>query len=134
VKIQTVESKGSTVTETVVELMEANLLEVFNERDARRRSAAIERIYAPDVRWSDDEGIVVGHEALEAKAIALQSQLEGLVFTKASPVYQTRGLGYLAWEVGPEGGDSVAAGFDVAVVRDDLISELYTVITTQPGT
>ncbi|MDT4998387.1 MAG: hypothetical protein QOK12_492 [Mycobacterium sp.] len=122
------------MTETVVELMEANLLEVFNERDARRRSAAIECIYAPDVRWSDDEGIVVGHEALESKAIALQSQLEGLVFTKASPVYQTRGLGYLAWEVGPEGGDSVAAGFDVAVVRDDLISELYTVITTQPGT
>jgi len=122
------------MTETVVELMEANLLEVFNERNARRRSAAIERIYAPDVRWSDDEGIVVGHEALQAKAIALQSQLEGLVFTKASPVYQTRGLGYLAWEVGPEGGDPVAAGFDVAVVRDDLISKLYTVITTQPGT
>jgi len=133
-KSETVERKGSTMTETVVELMEANLLEVFNERDAQRRSAAIERIYAPDVRWSDDEGIVVGHEALEAKAIALQSQLEGLVFTKAGPVYQTRGLGYLAWEVGPEGGDPVAAGFDVAVVRDDLISELYTVITTQPGT
>jgi hypothetical protein len=133
VKIQTVERKGSTMTETVVELMEANLLEVFNERDARRRSAAIERIYAPDVRWSDDEGIIVGHEALEAKAIALQSQLEGLIFTKAGPVYQTRGLGYLAWEVRPEGGDPVATGFDVAIVRDDLISELYTVITTQPG-
>jgi hypothetical protein len=122
------------MTETVVELMEANLLEVFNERDAQRRSAAIGRIYAPDVRWTDDEGIVVGHEALEAKAIALQSQLEGLVFTKAGPVYQTRGLGYLAWQLGPDGGDPVATGFDVAVVRDDLISELYTVITTQPGT
>jgi hypothetical protein len=121
------------MTETVVELMEANLLGVFNERDAQSRSAAIERIYAPDVRWTDDEGVLVGHEALEAKAIALQSQLEGLAFTKASPVYQTRGLGYLAWELGPEGGDPVAAGFDVAVVRNDLISELYTIITTQPG-
>jgi hypothetical protein len=122
------------MTETVVELMEANLLEVFNERDAHRRSAAIERIYAPDVRWTDDEGIVVGHEALAAKAIALQSRTEGLVFTEASPVYQTRGLGYLAFELGPEGGDAVAAGFDVAVVRDDVISELYTVLTTQPDT
>jgi hypothetical protein len=121
------------MAETVSKLMEANLLEVFNERDTQRRSAAIERIYAPDVRWTDDEGIVVGHEALEAKAIALQSQLEGLVFTTAGPVYQTRGLGYLAWELGPEGGDPVAAGFDVAVLRDDLISSLYTVITTQPG-
>ena len=86
--------------------------------------------YAPDVRWTDDEGVSVGREALEAKAIALQSQMQGLVFTKASPVYQTHGFGYLAWNVGPEGGDPVATGFDVAIVRDDFISELYTVITT----
>jgi len=118
------------VTETVSNLMEANLLGVFNERDAHRRAATIERTYAPDVRWTDDEGIVVGRQALDAKAIALQSRMEGLVFTTASPVYQTTGFGYLAWKLGPDGGDPVAAGFDVAVVRDDLISELYTVITT----
>src|ERR1700682_1042297 len=121
---------GFAVTETVNNLMEANLLGVFNERDAQRRALAIERIYAPDVRWTDDEGITVGREALDAKATALQSQMEGLVFTKASPVYQTVGLGYLAWKLGPDGGDPVASGFDGAVVRDDLISELYTVITT----
>jgi hypothetical protein len=119
---------GSTMTETVNKLMEANLLGVFNERDARRRVATIEATYAPDVRWTDDEGISVGREALEAKAIALQSQMQGLVFTKASPVYQTRGFGYLAWKLGPDGGDPVASGFDVAVVRNDLIAELYTVI------
>ena len=90
----------------------------------------MERTYAPDVRWTDDEGTSVGREALEAKAIVLQSQMQGGVFTKSSPVYQTRGLGYLAWKLGPEGGDPVATGFDVAVVRDDLISELYTVLTT----
>src|ERR1700694_1576094 len=118
------------MTETVNKLMEANLLGVFNERDAHRRAATIERTYAPDVRWTDDEGIVVGRQALEAKATALQSQMQGLVFTKASPVYQTRGLGYLAWKLGPDGGEPVASGFDVAGVRHDLISELYTVITT----
>jgi hypothetical protein len=118
------------MTETVSRLMEANLLGVFNERDAQRRASAIETTYAADVRWTDDEGTTVGREALETKARALQSQMEGLVFTKASPVYQTRGLGYLAWKLGPEGGDPVASGFDVAVVRDDLISELYTVVTT----
>lgn len=90
----------------------------------------IESTYAPDVRRTDDEGIIVRHEALEAKATALQSQMQGLVFTKANPVYQTRGLGYLAWKLGPDDGDPVASGFDVAVVRNDLISELYTVITT----
>jgi SnoaL-like domain len=117
------------VTETINKLMEANLLGVFNERDAQRRVATIEATYAPDVRWTDDEGTSVGREALEVKAIALQSQMQGLVFTKASPVYQTRGFGYLAWKLGPDGADPVASGFDVAVVRDGLISELYTVIT-----
>jgi SnoaL-like domain len=119
------------MTQTVSDLMEANLLGVFNERDAQRRALAIESTYAPDVRWTDDEGTTVGREALEAKARALQSQMAGLVFTKASPVYQTRGFGYLAWKLGPEGGEAVAAGFDAAIVRDDLISELYTVITSQ---
>jgi len=118
------------MTQTVSDLMEANLLAVFNERDAQRRALAIDRIYAPEVRWTDDEGTSVGREALEAKAKALQSQMQGLVFTKASPVYQTHGLGYLAWELGPDGGDPAASGFDVAIVRNDPISELYAVITT----
>jgi hypothetical protein len=118
------------MTQTIGDLMEANLLGVFNERDARRRALAIESTYAPDVRWTDDEGTTVGREALEAKAKALQSQMHGLVFTKASPVYQTRGFGYLAWKLGPEGGDAVATGFDAAIVRDDLVSELFTVVTS----
>jgi hypothetical protein len=119
------------MTQTVNDLMEANLLGVFNERDAQRRALAIESIYAPDVRWTDDEGTTVGREALEVRARALQSQMHGLVFTIASPVYQTHGFGYLAWKLGPDGGDAVASGFDAAIVRDDLISELYTVITSQ---
>ena len=117
------------MTETINSLMEANLLGVFNERDPQRRASAIKSTYLPGVRWTDNEGVSVGREALEAKAQALQSQMQGLVFTKASPVYQTTGFGYLAWKLGPEGADPVATGFDVAIVRDDLISELYTVVT-----
>jgi hypothetical protein len=118
------------MTEIVSGLMEGNLLRVFNERDAERRTSAIETIYASDIRWTDDEGTTVGREALAAKARALQSQMHGLVFTKASPVYQTRGFGYLAWKLGSESGEPVASGFDAAVVRNGRISELYTVITS----
>jgi hypothetical protein len=117
------------MNENVSRLMEANLLRVFNERDDGRRAAAIRSTYAPDVRWTDDEGVSVGHEALETRAQALQQKSQGLMFTKASPVYQTLDFGYLAWHLGPEGGEPVASGFDVAIVRDDVIAELYTVIT-----
>ena len=56
------------MNETVCRLMDANLLGVFNERDGKRRAAAIRSTYAPDVRWTDDEGVSVGHDALEARA------------------------------------------------------------------
>lgn len=56
------------MTETVNNLMEANLLGVFNERDAQQRAVTIESTYASDVCWTDDEGIVVGREALEAQS------------------------------------------------------------------
>ena len=117
------------MNETISRLMDANLLEVFNERDDERRAAAIRSTYAPDVHWTDDEGVTVGREALDAKARKLRQQFQGLVFTKAGPVYQTLDFGYLAWHLGPEGGDPVATGFDVAIVRNDVIAELYTVIT-----
>ena len=117
------------MNDTVSRLMGANLLGVFNERDVKRRAAAIRSTYAPDVRWTDDEGVSVGREALEARAQGLQQRSQGFVFTKARPVYQTLGFGYLAWYLGPEGGDRVTSEFDVAIARNDLIAELYTVIT-----
>ena len=93
------------MTDTTSDLMEASLLRVFNERDAQRRARAIETTYAPDVRWTDDLGTCIGREALEAKVRQLQSHMDGMVLAKASPVYQTRGFGYLAWALGPEDGD-----------------------------
>jgi hypothetical protein len=45
-------------------------------------------------------GVSVGREALEARALELQQQSQGLVFTKAIPVYQALDFGYLAWHLG----------------------------------
>src|SRR6476661_6742851 len=84
---------------TITELMHASLLEVFNERDRARRSAAIARIYADDIRWTDDDGVTIGRAALDAKAVELQAKLGDLQFIAAGPSYQTLGLGYLAFSV-----------------------------------
>jgi hypothetical protein len=70
--------------------MEANLLQVFNERDPARRREVIARTYTADVRWTDDDGTTVGHDALDAKAQLLQDgPLAGLVFAKKGAVYGT---------------------------------------------
>jgi len=112
--------------------MHASLLEVFNERDRARRSAAIARIYAADIRWTDDDGVTTGHAALDAKAVELQAKLGNLQFVAAGPTYQTLGLGYLAFNVVEPGSDAPrSSGFDVALVRDGIIYELYTVLTSR---
>ena len=115
---------------TIAELMHANLLAVFNERDAARRRATIENVYADDIRWTDDDGVTTGRDALDAKAAALQANLGDLQFIAAGPVYQTLGLGYLAFQlVKPGSSAPEGSGFDVAIVRDGFIVELYTVLT-----
>jgi hypothetical protein len=121
------------MTQTIHELMQGNLLEVFNERDPERRRAAISRIYAPDVHWTDDEGVSVGHAALDAKAAELHGKIGPLQFVPAGPVHKTTGFGYLAWHlVGTDADTPQASGFDVAIIRDDVIAELYTVLTPGP--
>jgi hypothetical protein len=115
--------------------MEANLLQVFNERDPARRREVIARIYAADVRWTDDDGTTVGHDALNTKAQQLHDgPLAGLVFVKKGAVYGTTGLGFLAFDLIADGeGTPVVSGFDLAVIKDHRIGELWTVLTTSPA-
>jgi hypothetical protein len=59
--------------------------------------------------------------------------MAGLSFVKAGPVHQTSGFGYLAWNVFAPGSDNViVSGFDVAIINDERITDLYTVITAAP--
>jgi hypothetical protein len=115
---------------TVEELLRSNLLEVFGERDAARRSAAIERTYAPDVRFADPEGTVVGRAALDAKAQRLLDDAPGFVFSPTGPVSVVQEMGYLAWGFGPAGQEPVVRGADVALVEDGLITAVWTMLLT----
>ena len=70
---------------------------------------------------------------LNAKALELQAKLGDLRFIAAGPTHQTLGLGYLAFQlVEPGGYTPVSSGFDLAIVRDSVIAELYTVLTDPP--
>jgi hypothetical protein len=81
------------------------------------------------VQWIDDEGIATGHDELNTKAAKLQEKLPGLHFAPAGLVRQTRGLGFLAWEVRIPDDTVVATGFDVAEISDERIIRLWTVLT-----
>src|SRR5689334_9902676 len=112
----------------LAELARRNLLDVFGERDPRKRAAAVAEIYAEQVTFSDPDEVVVGRDALNAKAQHLLDQAPGFVFSPAGEVRVSGNLAMLAWNLGPEGQPPVASGLDVSIVEDDRIVHLYTLL------
>lgn len=116
----------------IADLMHANLLEVFGERNPQRRRAAIERIYLSDVTFSDPDEVVHGHDALDAKAQRILDEAPGFVFTPDGSVRIVQDLGYLAWGFGPEGAAAVVRGADIALIKNGVIASVYTMLLNQP--
>lgn len=116
------------MTDTIENLMRANLLEVFGERDPERRREAIARTYTEDVEFVDPDEIATGWEALDAKAQRLLDGAPGFVFSPAGRIYVNHDMGYLAWNLGPEGQPPVVRGVDTCFIRDGRIAKVYTIL------
>ncbi|AGL17046.1 nuclear transport factor 2 family protein [Actinoplanes sp. N902-109] len=111
---------------SVADLLAANLHDVFGNRDATDRRAAIDRIYTEDVSFIDPEGVVTGRDALGKKAAdLLENAGPDFVFTEVGLRYATADTGALAWEFGPAGAP-VARGIDIITVKDGRIATLLT--------
>ncbi|WP_345803137.1 nuclear transport factor 2 family protein [Microbacterium sp. AZCO] len=111
---------------TVAELLHANLHDVFGNRDAASRRAAIERTYAPDVTFTDPEEAVTGWDDLEAKAAALLEKAPAeFAFVDDGRPYASESRGALGWAFGPAGAP-VVRGIDVITVRDGVITAVET--------
>lgn len=111
---------------TVSELLTANLHDVFGNRDATSRRAAIERTYSPDVVFTDPEGTAAGWDALDQKAGELLDQVPGAFqFVEEGRRYASETHGALAWGFGPVGAPAVR-GIDVIEVRDGVVVSLTT--------
>ncbi len=118
------------MSDAIEKLMLANLLAVFNERDDDKRRLTIDETYSAEVHWTDAEGITTGRAALDSKCIGLQTDLGNQQFAAAGPVHQLPGFGYLAWHLlDSDSGEPVMSGFDTALVKDGLITDLWTVLT-----
>jgi ketosteroid isomerase-like protein len=113
---------------TPSELLDANLLAVFNNRDPASRRAAIDETYTDDVAFTDPDGTVIGRSALDERAAAvLAGSPEEFVFTAEGLRYTSSDSGALAWAFGPSGAP-VVRGIDVITVRDGRIATLRTIL------
>jgi hypothetical protein len=62
------------------------------------------------------------------KAQGLLDGAPDFVFSPAGDVRVVQDLGYLAWNLGPEGQPPVVRGVDVALVEGGLIARVYTLL------
>jgi len=110
---------------TNADLITAELLTIFGERDASKRLEAMGRLYTDDITFADHEGVVSGFEAINAKIEALLAGAPGFVFTVAGPVHEVQDLATLDWNFGPAGQAPVVSGTDIVTVRDGRIATLH---------
>lgn len=111
-------------------LMQANLADVFNERDAGKRIGAIAELYAEDaVLYESPDTAAEGHAAIcEAVTRLLSSLPPDFAFTATGPALGHHGMGRLRWQAGPPNGPVAVNGMDIACFRDGRIHSLHVFI------
>src|SRR5216684_7133693 len=114
------------MSDTLDDLMEKNLIEVFGQRDSARRAAAIAEIYTANCTFFEAGERIVGRDALNAKIERILQEAPGFVFRAKGPAEVNHDLGRLQWHLGPAGAPPVVTGMDIAMFEHGRIRALYT--------
>ena len=101
-------------------------LNCWNETDPAARRKLIGEVWAPDAEYIDPLAEAHGRDAIDATIAAVQGQFPGFVFTLAGPVDAHHRQARFTWGLGPQGGEPLVVGSDVAVAGEDgrLVSVL----------
>ncbi len=108
----------SRMEQSVEKIIERNMLEVFNGRDAGSRRTAIDELWHQDGVFIDPGGVHEGVENINATAELLFTQFEGYVFSARGPGQSLHGIGRLPWVYGPPDDPQRMTGTDVGVTKD----------------
>jgi hypothetical protein len=91
-------------------------IECWNQTDPSRRRSLVDAVWAEDAIYTDPLADVRGRAAIDALIGAAQAQFPGLVFSLGGPVDGHHNQARFTWHLGPDGGEAIVVGFDVAVV------------------
>lgn len=93
-------------------------LATWNERDPQLRRKAVGELWTEDGTYTDPLAVAEGPDAIDATIAAVQSQFPDFTFRAGPTSDAHHNIGRFTWELGPEGGEAVVVGFDVAVLDD----------------
>jgi hypothetical protein len=110
-------------------LLRANLMRVFNERDAAKRDAAIAELFVADPVMYEPDNVAEGRAAISAVAGNLLEQFgPSFQFAPLAPAVGHHGLAVLRWQAGPAGGPIAVTGSDAAHMLDGRIARLWVLL------
>jgi SnoaL-like domain len=109
-------------------------LATWNTTDPAARRAAVDDLFAADVRFVDPFAAVEGRAAVDALIGSIQQQFPGFVFGAGGPADAHHDQGRFTWTMGAPGEEPPVVGFDVAELDDDgRISRIYGFIDKAPA-
>jgi SnoaL-like domain len=91
----------------------------WNETDPALRRTLLDGLWAENASYIDPLAEANGRDQIDAVIAAAQAQFPGLRFTLIGPVDAHHRQARFAWGLGPDGGEPLVEGFDVAVTDDD---------------
>ena len=91
----------------------------WNETDPGFRASLLGALWTADGSYTDPLAEAHGREEIGAVIAAAQAQFPGLRFTLTGPVDAHHRQARFTWGLGPDGGEPLVEGFDVAVTDGD---------------
>jgi SnoaL-like domain len=91
----------------------------WNEKDPARRRDLVDQLWAPEGSYTDPLADVRGRAEIDGLIGAVQQQFPDLVFTLGGPVDTHHHQARFTWHLGPDDGEPIVIGFDVAVLDAD---------------
>jgi hypothetical protein len=109
-------------------------LAAWNETDPAARRAAVEAVFAPDVRYVDPLADVTGTDGLDALIAGAQQQFPGMEFRAVGDIDRHHDVCRFRWGLGPAGAEPLVIGFDVAeLAADGRIATVYGFLDRVPA-
>ena len=106
-------------------LVERNLSSIFNERDGKKRKAALKQLWtANGVLWSA-EGTYVGTRAVEQAAGNLLRRYPEYDFSSFGEIDEIPDAARMRWAFGAVGSAPAITGMDVVTASDGRIVAMY---------
>jgi hypothetical protein len=133
--IRNMVSIGNAEKETTMNAHEIaqRYIEIWNETDAGRRRAAIDRLYTEDCAYTDPLGAVSGRAGIDAFIAGVQQKFPGIQFRLAGAVDAHHEQARFTWHAGAPGGEPAAIGFDVALLSGGRIRSIYGFLDKAPS-